>query len=414
MKIKTKLAFYLTLAVITFSALVCTAYAADCGTGDYLIADFSTATAADLSDFRASSGSYKHSAHLTSSVARYGKSQSLEWKSPAKSGDIRIQFPSATDTKTPRNYDYIYAWIYSGSANGQQINVWIYDFTEKSLLTRVTADSGSYTGWKLWKIPTGLSDTTASDENVWYVQFQLEGFGVEDKGDTEFYVDSVWLSNTDYYAEKDELLTMDIPNGAVDVEPADVITFTAGKEFKTVKDYYNDKITVKKGGVDLTSGYKLYCEFDKIYVKFDEKLSSNTEYELLLADGTKLNDDTSIGGKIFSFTTSAPELEVGEYSFTNGTSAISSLPVSGTVEANVHVKNISSSSKNIVLILGVYDKTTNYMKKMGVSTVDSLTDGGEDDFEASVSVDSYENCYVRAFLWDSSDGMYSYGYSSEM
>ena len=66
------------------------------------------------------------------------------------------------------------------------------------------------------------------------------------------------------------------------------------------------------------------------------------------------------------------------------------------------------------MIVGVYDKTTNAMKALGICDAVTVGVGETMTFSAEVSADSYDNCYVRAFLWDSADGMYTFGDYAEL
>ena len=77
-------------------------------------------------------------------------------------------------------------------------------------------------------------------------------------------------------------------------------------------------------------------------------------------------------------------------------------------------ENTTDSAQTGVLFVGVYDKTTNAMKALGLGGAVTAGAGETKEFVAEVSADSYENCYVRAFLWDSENGMYTFGNYGEV
>lgn len=422
MKKRWSIALILVLAFSVFSG-----FGAVASDAEYVIGDFSDpdCNVAEWTTFK-----YAHKDNITDEVTRFGKTQSLRW---TEMGDGTNRINSKLASPTTKNvglildYDYIYLWIYSAKANGQELNVVLSDITTNfnGLAVKVTMD---YTGWKLHQVDIrnltlskfkNLNDATKPEPTQtddWLLLLQCSGWNVAPLADTLLYMDEIFLSNTDYYAfSQTEPLSAGFPNGAIDVDATGSLTLSADRVFHPEPGYYDGLLTVRENGSELTEGYAAYFEHNKAYIQFDAGMKSGTEYSIELSPNAAMNDGTPIGdGASLTFTTALTELEMGDFVFTADSTGLSAPPASGTVEVLVCAKNSSEEAKNVVLIVGVFDKTTNQMKTMGASEDVILNPQDSNEFSAQVELDSYENCYIRAFLWDSTDGMYSYGEYSEI
>ncbi|MBQ4109428.1 MAG: hypothetical protein IJC74_00945 [Clostridia bacterium] len=383
---------------------------------DYILADFSLGDETSF-DFISDEGGTSHKNNITDTVKRYGKESSLKWDFAGGNKSLKVTKGTLGNFL---DYDYFYAWIYSTSANNQPLVSLFRDHSIDKYVSNNSTVVCDYKGWKLHQIDISgytLKSFTADAiaEHDFQFFFRNTGWGVTAIGDTVMYIDSIFLSNNDYLAAGEEIITTYFQNGATDVEATNLITLSASPAFKSDSQYYDDKVTVLKDGNALTDGYSIDFEYTKAYVQFDEVLESGAEYTIQFDENAVMSDGTVIGNKgTISFTIAEKELELGAITFTNGTTEIDAPPASGKVVATVNAKNISDDSITAVLIIGVYDKTTNRMLTMDVSESITLLKNEDDDFTAEVTLDSYENCYVRAFLWDSENGMYSYGEYGEI
>lgn len=145
-------------------------------------------------------------------VTMSGKDFALKWGNHKKDGEpynnrVRRDDLSSIGFFT---YDQLGAWIYSDKANGQKMNILIGNATlENAKYKQITID---WTGWKLvsldLKKDIKLSDfgTDAKDTDSWYFWYQTSGYGAEARDDTLLYVDSIFLYNKEYYADKTAFL----------------------------------------------------------------------------------------------------------------------------------------------------------------------------------------------------------------
>lgn len=145
-------------------------------------------------------------------VTMSGKDFALKWGNHKKDGNpynnrVRRDGLSGIGFFT---YDQLGAWIYSDKANGQRMNILIGNATlNKSKNKQITID---WTGWKLvsldLKKDIKLSDygDDAKDTDSWYFWYQTSGYGAEALDNTLLYVDSIFLYNREYYADKTAFL----------------------------------------------------------------------------------------------------------------------------------------------------------------------------------------------------------------
>lgn len=383
---------------------------------DYILADFSLGDETSFA-FVSDEGGVSHKNNLTDTVKRYGKESSLKWDFAGGNKSLKVTKGTLGDFL---NYDYFYAWIYSTAANNQTLVSLFRDHSIDKYVSDNSTVVCDYKGWKLHQINISsytlqsFTNNSAADHDFQFF-FRNQGWGATAIMDTVMYIDSIFLSNKNYLAAGEEILTTDFPNGAYDVEATDFITLNASPAFKAEIGYYDDKLSILKDGVALTDGYSIDFEYTKAYLQFDEVLEAGAEYTIQFDEDAVMSNGAVIGDNgTISFTVAEKELELSAITFTNGTTEIDAPPVSGKVVAAVNAKNISDDSITAVLIIGVYDKTTNRMLTMDVSESITLLKNVDDDFTAEVTLDSYENCYVRAFLWDSENGMYSYGEYGEI
>ena len=383
-------------------------------TKDWIIGEFSNGTDNNISEWIGEQGTSAHSSNIQNVVTRYGKKSALEWNHAY--GNKALTFKGKENAGKMFGYDYLYIWIYSKKANNQQVNTIISDHTKDSYVNEKFFID--FTGWKLIKIDIskynmtkfGSKNTAVDPTDLITINLRNTGWEGSYLTDTHLFIDSVFFSNNDYLPVIEEKISTDFPNGAYDVEATDFITINASPAFKAEIGYYDDKVTVLKDGIALTDGYLVNVEYNKAYIQFDEVLESGAEYTIQFNGNAVMADGTAIGDKgTISFTVAEKELELSGITFN-----VTELPASGKVVASVNADNISDDSITAVLILGVYDKTTNRMIDMDTSESITIEPGKDDDFTAEVTLASYENCYVRAFLWDSENGMYSYGEYGEI
>ena len=107
-------------------------------------------------------------------------------------------------------------------------------------------------------------------------------------------------------------------------------------------------------------------------------------------------------------------LEIGKFAFCER-SFIESITIPDsviTISLGAFYECISL--KRIAIPDSVTNIGNNVFKSCASLESVTLSEDEDDDLEATVNADSYENCYVRAFLWENEDNMYSYGYCDEI
>ncbi len=413
MKRLTGISLILAILITAFASVTVSAEQA----ADWIVGEFSNGAGNNAAEWKANSGNHKN--NITDTVKRLGKQSSLKLTDLANAEGTVINSRIMKDNMTETlgkvlEYDYIYLWIYSEVANGQRGNIVITDKTTDKYIDPPFKPTIDYTGWKLHKFDISgwtLSNfnkgsIVAAETDKITINVQFSGWSETALADTCIYVDSIFFSNTDYYDVGENRINTSIKNGSTDVFPTDTVTFATSVPFKLEKNYYDGKVSVMKKGIPMTEGVSTYCEYNKLYVKFDSLLEAETEYTIAIAPDAVLNDGTAVGadGSI-TFTTGKPEFEIGEFVFTeNG----------NKIKAEVTATNISEEDLQAVLVVAVFDKNTNYMQKMEMSEFKTVEDGDSWTFKAEIECDSYENCYLRAFLWESDDSMYSYGECGEL
>lgn len=307
---------------------------------DITIADFSVAGGA--ANFGAVNG-YKHADNMTSEVTRTGKDYSLKWtnfhekaNADDNTGNSRIQTPNFTTVGEVLNHKYFNAWIYSAVANGQQINLYMFDRTtggnaflkSGSIKHKITVD---WTGWKLVSIPfddTVLADfnnstTEAQETDNVYMWLQPTGFGTTALNDSILYIDSIWLSSSDptIISQTDEV-TFSVENNKTDVSKSQKqYIFTANKAFAYGVGNLNDYTEVKINGTALTAGadYTVQQEHNVLYVTLNSNLPDGASCSFGLKAGTPFADDSSLATAFTStFTAKSDFFMIGDFSKYNG------------------------------------------------------------------------------------------------
>ncbi|MBQ4109427.1 MAG: hypothetical protein IJC74_00940 [Clostridia bacterium] len=189
--------------------------------GGYLIADFSSDTSdvASWATFK-----YAHKDNITDEITRNGKSKALKWTEMGDGTDkinSKLESPKKQNLGDVLNYDYLYLWIYSEKANNQDLNVVLTDVTanHNGLATKVKMD---YVGWKLHKVDISnltlakfddpgtddkaLAKPAPANTDEWKLLLQCSGWSVKPLADTTLYMDTIWLSNVDYYDINEEMI----------------------------------------------------------------------------------------------------------------------------------------------------------------------------------------------------------------
>ena len=280
---------------------------------DYILADFSLGDETSF-DFISDEGGTSHKNNITDTVKRYGKESSLKWDFAGGNKSLKVTKGTLGNFL---DYDYFYAWIYSTSANNQPLVSLFRDHSIDKYVSNNSTVVCDYKGWKLHQIDISgytLKSFTADAiaEHDFQFFFRNTGWGVTAIGDTVMYIDSIFLSNNDYLAAGEEIITTYFQNGATDVEATNLITLSASPAFKSDSQYYDDKVTVLKDGNALTDGYSIDFEYTKAYVQFDEVLESGAEYTIQFDENAVMSDGTVIGNKgTISFTIAEKELELG-------------------------------------------------------------------------------------------------------
>ncbi len=455
--------FCTAIAIITFLSVRCVPTVFADTSDAFIIADFSNGSAGlDLTASRqwmgkAPSFNYRWSNDdYSDEKTRVGKENSLKWDKmyvePQGSDGTYTAHNTYLQTPVLDNitlgqlieYKYMNAWVYSDTVTPQKIQFNIADRGIDGTGSGTNNGNNYYkaigeinwTGWKLVSVSIadltipgfsrpGAGHTASADDKVFFsiraASNGIKGLSTE----SLLYVDSFWLSKTDpkaFDTSENLKITPSIVNGSTDISTqTKSLTFTANREFKFGKDYYSSLVTVTRNGASLSEGvdYTVQQEFDKLYVIFNNVFADKDEITVEISEGAEMNDGSAIPATAVTFETGIAELEFDGYEFSlvgeNGETAITQPPASGTVRVSARVKNITDSTVSPIIFVGVYDKTTNEMKKIESGSVSGGIGANETEtIFAEVSADSYSNCYIRAFIWDSETGMYSYGASGEI
>lgn len=404
---------------------------------DFVLADFSLD---DSAKAWKSDPDYVHNNNLRTDVARMGKEKSLWWGEHLvgeTQKNCKLESPKleGVDKGLGKliSYKYMVIWMYSDKANGQNMNAHIYDSTTGSYNQNVI--TVNWSGWK--PVIITLKDrytlssfdkdgTAAAATDKWYILFQTRGWSKQPLADTLLYVDSIYLTNDDptQITAQTEPISSEIKNGMRDIVPTTKeFTITANKLFKEDRNYYKDFVEVYGAdGSLMTYGtdYTLSHELNKMSVKFVNALTEGSTYKVVLKKEATMNEGASIGlTKDYSveFTINQIEFDIDETDFNFG--GITAPPASGTVSVSLHATNEFSSSVKARLFVGVYDKTTNQMKKLTIGEEVTISSGGSDTFEATVDLDEITgyvaaDSYIRAFLLTNETDMYSFGAYGEL
>lgn len=402
-----------TVVAIAAAALCCLSTAVFAAEDDLVIGDFSNGEVGGWT--KQSNGTME----IVNDVARYGSAASLKWGDLGKSNYVYSPLLSGDNSLGKLlGYKYLNIWMYSDAANDQKFNLIYQDKTVNKYvqLTGIV----NWSGWKLVQFDVSsysLSKFAGSSEtDDVQLFFNIGGWGTTAVDGTALYFDKIWFSNDNPGAieEQSEVIKSSVQDGVGDVPVTNrEVVFSADRLLKLEKDYYADKLTVSCGENTLTQGtdYYVYHELNKLYVVFADDLTRDFEYTITLNGNAECEDGTAIVADYsVSFTAGGPELAINEYNFSCGTA----LPQSGKITVTAGASNTTETAQTGALIVGVYDKTTNAMKALGIGNAVTVGVGETMTFSAEVSADSYDNCYVRAFLWDSADGMYTFGDYAEL
>ena len=419
----------------TFMCFELTASAADSTpAADWVLGDFSVVDSAK--DWKAS-GSYVHNNNIVSEVTRIGKDYALKWTELGDGTNNKNNkmesIKRSGDTEglgKILEYKYLVIWMYSDKANSQGLVVNIYDHTTGAYVGKGTNAGGPKVDWTGWKplvydissldlTQFNKDSKTAAVTDQWYIIIQGSGWSQKPLADTLLYVDSIYFTNTNPTVLTDvptDEITSDIRNNMRDIAPTTKsFNITSNKALKVSKDAFNDKIEVYKGKVlqQLGTDYVIQSESNKLSVKFKTALELDESYKVILKAGAPFENGTETA-KDYSVTFTVNQIEF-EIKSTDFAFSPAALPASGDLTVSLPVTNLTGSAQTGILYVGVYDKTTNQMIALGQSANPLTIPGNTNDtFTATVSAPSYANCYVRAFLWNNLDDMYSFGDYGEL
>lgn len=345
---------------------------------DITIADFSVLDGAN--GFGAVNG-YNHKNKITSEVTRIGKNYALKWDEhvvkdgESNKGNLRIQTPLFSTVGDVLKHKNFNAWIYSDVANGQKINLYLFDkvtgtnafLKSGSITKKITVD---WTGWKLVNIPFSeielssfnRSDGTAAVEtDQVYMWLQNSGFGTTALEDTILYIDSIWLSETDpTVITQTEEMRFSVADRATDINKTQKqFSFSANKAFAYGIGNLNDYTEVKINGTALTAGtdYTVQQEHNVLYVTLNSNLPDGASCSFGLKSGTPFADGKTLADAFNStFTTKSDFFMIGDFSQpgktfrdTDYTDLTSAWKVMGKPENMIQNDEVTMAGKDLSL-----------------------------------------------------------------
>lgn len=335
-----------------------------------------------ISDFI--NGSY---ATMASTDSILGQSLNIKGNGYTDNGTKNIGFDPVADWS---EYKYFNMVVKNNQITDSQVAVVLYAGSSLTITgqpywfnqPKITSSS-----WQLLSIP--LSDFKGAGSNPYTKKNNVTGIGfILAKGD--FYIDSIWLSNTQPTVT--ECSAVSVTNGYDDVAVDSAsFAFTFNNELAP-EDKQNP------AGISFKSNAGTPVEFDAGYSDNKITITPKTTLEYGIPYSIK------IAGVMDHIGTIASEYT---YNFTTTqVSVVASTPVitssSDTVQASTTVSNFTSDPASATLVLACYDEYGKMIEsKTDIKSIELAE--GETDKPITAEITGYSNESVCAFVIDNVD-----------
>ncbi len=246
-----------------------------------------------------------------------------------------------------------------------------------------------------------LNGETVSENNELPASIdRLQSFGIselksaDEESEHLMYIDNIAVKTF----PKLEVKTLSIQNGNTDVPVHDGMRIEFNYRLAALAE---GNIAVTKTRQRLSAENAIItCDGNTADISFAGGMDFETEYyiyiskELSAQNGQKTENDDEI-----CFKTEKKGLTAEKISLTSGGIQLLALPADGEITAETTVYNPFDENKTSAIYIAVYN-TDGTLDTMEKSTVTEIAGLSGTSVQTSISSDSYENKYVKAFILD--------------